>query len=203
MKNNYEEILIKRFNKKIENYGYDIKSLGWDIKKNQNKRFNNIFKIINLKDCKTILDVGCGFGDLFKFIIKKKIKLKYSGIDINNNFIKICKKNFPSKNCKFYNKSIFNHNQSFDLTTSFGLLNYKKCTRSYIKKFVKKCFNKSNKSALIDFISDDQQINRDKFIIYHKPEIILKEIRKVTNNYALLSDYENIPQKEFTIILYK
>ena len=40
-----------------------------------------------------MLDVGCGKGDMLNFIINKKIKtIKYSGLDLNKNFINIAKK---------------------------------------------------------------------------------------------------------------
>ena len=205
MKSNivYEKLLVKRFDKKYKKFGKTIKSLGWDNSKNQRKRFENIFQISNLKKCKNILDVGCGFGDLFLFLKKYKIFLSYTGIDINENFIIINNKNKSLNKCVFDNKSIFDFKKKSDLIVSFGLLNYNKCSNKYVEYFIKECFKKSNKAVLIDFISDDQLNSRYKFINYHKPENIIKIIRKITKNYSLHSNYENIPQKEFTILLYK
>lgn len=72
-KEKYEKLIVKRFNKKFKEFGLNIRSIGWDNNKNQELRFKNIFKVANLKDCKNILDIGCGFGDLSTYIKKKKL----------------------------------------------------------------------------------------------------------------------------------
>ena len=38
----YENLIIRRFNLKFEKFGNNIKSIGWDNKKNQETRFKNI-----------------------------------------------------------------------------------------------------------------------------------------------------------------
>ena len=126
--------------------------------------------------------------EIYIFLLKKnKIKLNYSGIDINKTFIEINKQNKDLKNCKFYNQSIFKFNKKFDVITSFGLLNYKKCTNIYIEKFIKSMFEKTKKAALIDFISEDQKFKKDNFIKYHKPENILKITKKkISKNFLFI-----------------
>ena len=71
--------------------------VGWGSRKTQVLRFENIYKYFN-KDNFSVLDVGCGLGDFYKFLKKKKIKFKYSGIDINEDFINICKKKYKKAN---------------------------------------------------------------------------------------------------------
>lgn len=202
-KKKYEELIVRRFNNKFKKFGLNIKSIGWDNKKNQELRFKNIFKVANLGECRNILDIGCGFGDLAKYLKKQNIKIDYTGIDINDKFIEINKKKINKVKCKFYNCSIFDFKKENDLNVSFGLLNFKKCSNIYVNKFINESFKKSKKASLIDFISNDQQKKRDNFINYYDPEKILKMVRKITKNFSLFSDYKSIPQKEFTIILYK
>ena len=118
-KKKYESLIIKRFNNKFNKFGVNIKSIGWDNKRNQETRFENIFKVANLKECKSLLDIGCGFGDLLKFINKKKLKLNYTGIDINNKFIEINKKTKNKEKFRYYNNSIFDFKKTNDLSVSF------------------------------------------------------------------------------------
>lgn len=200
----YENILVKRYNEKFSIHKNTIKSLGWDNKKNQNIRFLNILKIKNLKNCKSILDIGCGFGDLLRFLKINKIKLSYEGIDINKNFIEKNKKTFNKKN-KFYHKSLSNYSNKKkpDIVACFGLLNYKHNLKNdYISKFILTAYKKSKKVCIIDFISDENK-KKENFIKYHKIINILKIIKKISPNFALYSDYKKIPQKEFCIIMYK
>jgi SAM-dependent methyltransferase len=68
-------------------------TVGWGSKKTQNIRFENIYKYFK-KENFSVLDVGCGLGDFYDFLKKKKIKFKYTGIDINKDFINLCKKKY-------------------------------------------------------------------------------------------------------------
>ena len=64
--------LKKRYDKKYNHHGSTIKSLGWDNKVNQYKRFEIALKDLNINKYSSILDIGCGFGDLLTFLKKKK-----------------------------------------------------------------------------------------------------------------------------------
>lgn len=75
----------------------------WPSKKRQAKEFKIITSYLKLNKNYSLSDYGCGTGDLIKFL-KKKPKIYY-GYDINNKFIKICKKRFPGKKYFFYNSS--------------------------------------------------------------------------------------------------
>ena len=60
---------IERYNKRLKKYGYDSRTLGW-FKGRQPIRSEVVSEIGELDNC-SILDVGCGFGDLDRFLIKK------------------------------------------------------------------------------------------------------------------------------------
>ena len=44
----------------------------------------------------SIIDVGCGFGEYYKYLeINHKLPSKYIGIDCENSMITICKRRLP------------------------------------------------------------------------------------------------------------
>lgn len=53
----------ERFTERYELHGYSPLSLGWDSTQSQQVRFRKLISAINF-DSKSILDIGCGFGDL-------------------------------------------------------------------------------------------------------------------------------------------
>ena len=57
----------KFYNQKYKQYGNSLKSIGWSNKKDQDLRFEKLLLNYDLKN-KVILDVGCGFGDLYFYI---------------------------------------------------------------------------------------------------------------------------------------
>ena len=79
-----------------------------------------------------IYDVGCGFGDLYTFLNKKKIKFDYTGLDINKNFLEFARK----KNARFIQFDLRKDKiPKADWIISSGVFNHKKTTDyTFIKK---------------------------------------------------------------------
>ena len=73
----------KFYTSAIELYGTTAKGVNWHSKRTQELRFNIILDLLpkNIKDF-SIIDAGCGFGDLYLYMLKKKKEPKdYIGID--------------------------------------------------------------------------------------------------------------------------
>ena len=67
----------------IEKFGITARGLNWSSKKNQLIRFEKILEQLP-KDLSelTLIDAGCGFGDFYNYLLKKKRAPKeYIGID--------------------------------------------------------------------------------------------------------------------------
>jgi len=85
-------------------YGISARGLNWSGKDSQYIRFEVITDILKdeLSTC-SIVDAGCGFGDLYLFWQKTGLHVKsYVGIDSMQNSIKICQERLPktSFTCK-------------------------------------------------------------------------------------------------------
>lgn len=57
--------------------------------------FRKIAKLIDLKADETLLDVGCGSGNLLQILHKKYPKSKLAGLDIDPKILKIARRNLP------------------------------------------------------------------------------------------------------------
>lgn len=61
-----------RYAKRLTEFGYDPKTLGWNSGKQQ-ERFQVLTSFVPPEACGSVLDVGCGFGDLYGFLLRKGI----------------------------------------------------------------------------------------------------------------------------------
>lgn len=95
-----------------------FKSLHWSSKETQIKRFEILCQIADLRGRK-VLDLGCGFGDLLGFLKSKNIFVKYSGIDIVEEFILKAKATY--KDGDFLLGNIDNLNIRVDYVLASGL----------------------------------------------------------------------------------
>jgi len=66
--------------------GSELHALGWRGLESQRLRFETLCGIANLNDC-SILDVGCGYGDLRGFLDTRFRAIVYLGIDQMGEFV--------------------------------------------------------------------------------------------------------------------
>jgi hypothetical protein len=67
-----EEIVarsIEKYNSAADKHGISSRSVLWDDQQSQYLRFHELVRYLDLNDSsRTLLDVGCGNGELFKFL---------------------------------------------------------------------------------------------------------------------------------------
>ena len=61
-----------------------------------NESYNAFLNLLS-KPNSSILDIGCGPGNITKYLLSKKPKLKIKGIDVSEKMIKIATKNNPNE----------------------------------------------------------------------------------------------------------
>lgn len=198
MKQKDKLAVISRYNERLTKYGYDPRTLGW-FKARQPVRFRVLSEIGDLDNC-SILDVGCGFGDLYGFLVNIGLNAKYTGYDINPNLIKIAKEKHPSV-C-FEVKDILTDeiNQKFDYVLSSGVFNFKLSdNKSFIQNMFKKMFEISTKGVAVDFMSSYVDFeNEDAY--YANPEEIFSYCKTLSRRVTLRHDYMPF---EFAVYIYK
>lgn len=201
--NKKEKIINLKFYKKLfDKYGDDVKSLEWGSKVSQEKRFKILCEIGNL-DNTSILDVGCGMGDLYYFLKQKRIRFRYTGYDIFPDFIKIAKKKYPMANFKIKDILTQKENKKFDYVFSSGLFNVKVGNNEdFVKKMLKKMFEICKKGVGVNFqsIYCDKEYLNDEDTYFFSPEKVLFTAFQLNRKIILRHDY--MPH-DFTIYIYK
>jgi ubiquinone/menaquinone biosynthesis C-methylase UbiE len=180
----------------FKKYGDNPKSLGWGNGR-QSMRFQILNQIGNFQNC-SILDVGCGFGDFFGFLKHKNIDFNYLGVDINEDFLSMAEKKYPSANFELRDIQKNKFHKKFDWVVGTGLTN-KASTYPHLKNLLKEMFLISKKGVSIDFISNYVDF-KDKSIFYTSPEIMFKFAKTLTRRITSRHDYFPF---EFCLYLYK
>ena len=216
MKNNLKNIsnnMIKRYSDRYDELGYDVKTLGWGSREQQYQRFNDILDIGLLLNNKTLLDIGCGFGDFYTCLKRKSINFDhYTGVDINPDLINEAKSiNKFEKDCNFrvYNILDFKNLQSVDVAFLIGVLNLnlknKADNYDYSFKIIKNAFDLVTESLVINLLDDNltPEYPKEDFVFYHNDIKMTDFASTLTNKFKIKYSSNPIPQKEFNLILYK
>jgi SAM-dependent methyltransferase len=186
------------FNENLRQYGYDPRSLGW-IPGTQEARFQVLTAIGDLEGC-SVLDVGCGFGDLYEYLCRNGIDVDYTGVDLCPDFVEMARKQHPQ--AKFvaadFEEAAFDG--EFDWAFESGVFNYKVSGHeTWLRNMVRKMFRSVRKGIAIDFLN-----RRGGFFfagLYHpEPADIYAFCYKLSRRVTLRCDYK---PTEFCVYVYR
>jgi ubiquinone/menaquinone biosynthesis C-methylase UbiE len=181
-------------NKLFNEFSISEKSLG--LGAGQSIRFQVLNEIGDLRNS-TILDVGCGFGDLYRFLEKKKLNVKYHGVDINQNFIDIAKKRYPHGKFELRDIEKNPFTKKFDYVFGAGIFSLASFKNA--KPIIEEQFRICKKGVAIDFVST-YVTYKDDYLFYTNPEKMFKFAKTLTKRVTLRHDYKPY---EYCIYLYK
>jgi len=183
--------------KSLNEYGDDPRSLHWIDEKSQNTRFEIFASLVNFAD-KSVLDVGCGFGDLFTFFLSRDIPVAYTGIDIIPEFIAQAKEKLPGINFKV--EDIFSIDEEYDYVVACGALNFNVTdSKNYYFSMIKKMFECSKIGLLFNMLNNAEQKTDETYFSYNIEEV-RAYCQTLTKNVTIISDY--IPW-DFTVYMSK
>ena len=189
--------LINYYENSLKEYGDNAQAVHWLNHNTQEIRFEILSKIADLNN-KKILDVGCGLGDLYKFLISKNINTEYSGIDIVPEFIAKAQKHFP--NLKFQIKDISDINEEYDYILASGVFSFNvEDSKNYYFSLIKRIFEHAKYGFAFNMLNSVAHNTDETYFAYDVNEV-LAYCKTLTENVKIVSDY--LPQ-DFTVYMYK
>ncbi|MFA8342132.1 MAG: class I SAM-dependent methyltransferase [Rhodothermaceae bacterium] len=191
---------LEYHNKRFEFYKDNVKSL-WGSEYSQQVRFKVFAKHFDLRNA-NILDVGCGFGDLFGFLKANNINFSnYSGFDINENHLGVAQKKYPAANFQLVDLLKDETTDQFDFVFASGIF-FLKCDNwtEYFLKMVKKMFKLSKKGIAFNLLSC-HSVSPDDVSYYSKPKEIVALLTKELSPFIILD--HSYKQNDYTLFIYK
>ena len=201
----YEDLLQK--------HGDHYLSLDWKSPESQGIRyqiFEDLIFMMGKREGFSVLDVGCGFGDLFAHLKKAGFKFDYTGYDISYKIVDRAARKYPEAN--FEVRDILNDPdpRSFDFVFCCGALNinfednqtHLEHTRSMLLRMFELCKIGAGVSLLSSqamFFLREEELSRSQYF-YFKPEDIIGYAKAMTSRYILRHDYH---AGDFTVYLIK
>lgn len=190
----------------LEKYGISSKSVGWPEEETQILRFEKLLYVIDYKtDPISVNDLGCGYGELFRYLITNKFNIcKYIGYDISENMI-VAAKNYL-KNDSRVNFNLDNKINYFaDFSVSSGIFNVKfeendKVWNEYILEILNNLNQYSSKGFSFNLLSKYVDY-KEPHLFYGDPLYYWSYCRNHFSRYvSLLHDYQLF---ECTIVVKK
>lgn len=191
--------LFDFYNPAIELFGpEEARSLRWSEKKQQQKRFEALAAVGKLEGA-SVLDVGCGFGDLYGFLTGRLTHIDYFGIDINLEMVRVAQEKFPDASFEVADFGAW-RGEPRDYCLASGAFSFKIAKhRDVYLAYIRKLFEYSRVAAAFNLLDARYHIDNDTFAAYD-PEEIYSFCFGLTEKLYLNDQY--LPQ-DFTVYLYK
>lgn len=191
------EATIQRYEKRMTEFGKSPEALGW-FKNRSELRFEILQSRWELSQA-SVLDFGCGFGDLYRYLtINKELDIQYMGIDINPNLIAAARQEWPEIDFRCSNLLTDSFSETVEYIFASGVFNFQ-LADNY--GFVARCFERfsqiAQKGFAVNFLSN--QVDYQLEHTFHAdPAKILSYAYQYSRNVVLRNDYMPF---EFTVFV--
>jgi trans-aconitate methyltransferase len=182
----------------VEHGSHSAHGVHWADEFGQAKRFEILTDVDDIAGS-NVLDVGCGFGDLYKFLLKNKIPVKkYTGIDIIPEYIAIAQERYPDT--EFELKNIFDMTKMHDYVFASGSLNFKVGNyETFYFEMIKRMYSLAKKAMAFNMLNALHHVNNETFAAFH-PDEVATFCETFCTHVQVIQGY--LPQ-DFTIYMYK
>lgn len=199
--------IVKHYENCLKKYGDNHLGVDWPDEEDAFLRYRIMLEIItDQKNC-SLLDFGCGTARLYDLILKNSHQnIKYTGLDISDEFIKVCKQKYPNvtficmdilesaEQIGIYDYIILNGVFTEKLELSFDEM------FGYFKKVIKLLYLKTNKGIAFNVMT--KHVDWEREDLFHLPFDLLASFLKseISSNYIIRNDYGLF---EYTVYLFK
>jgi SAM-dependent methyltransferase len=183
----------ERYSKRLSQFGHSPESLGWGGgTSRQVKRFESLTRFMDSKTDFSLLDVGCGFGDLCGFLRRKGWKGKYLGVDLVPDLIQVAR-NQNYANSEFVVSDASVNLQSlgqYDFVVASGIFNAKLSSDNlvHIEMTLTQMWESSKQAVVVDFMTNKVDFQAEGS--WHTDPAIAYQIgKRISKKVVLLDDY--------------
>ena len=164
--------------------------LGWSSTAEQEARFNAIIDLMDFSEGTSILDLGCGYGDLKARLDQEYRNFDYIGLDHQAEFIASAQKRY--KDCPktwFHQVDVSNCQlPKVDLIIASGALSYYSASAGYYFDMIQRFYNAADRAFIFNML-DNKTFESGELIIAHDKEQIYKACKELCPNATLKEGY--------------
>ncbi len=192
-----------KYNKSFEQHGQSPKALQWASYRSAAVRYKQLVADIQFEG-KTILDAGCGMGDIVPYIHAKTDNFDYTGVDPTKVFIDTASKRYEGHRFIVADPFIDTLDGApFDIVLCSGELNANSGDwLAERKRMISQLFDLSEEALAFNMAGSFDTVSADSAstVAYADASDILEFCKTLTSKLIVRSNYH---RRDFTIVLFK
>jgi len=192
--------VVERYQKRIAEHGATFASLNSGSEAKQDIRHQ--VHSSSLRGVRpSILEIGCGLGDFYRYLLQHLADCSYYGYDIVPEYVEECRRLYPEATFEKRNVFLDGIDGTYDAIVMSQVLNnrYRKSDNMQVmRRALELAFEHTRVSVSVDMISSyvDFQ-NPDLF--YYSPEEVFRMAKSIASRVLLRHDHRGF---EFCIQLF-
>jgi SAM-dependent methyltransferase len=196
-----EEVTSGMYRKLLDEHGFSFKTLNWGSREGQHLRFSVLAQVADLRGC-SVLDVGCGLGDLYGWSKERGLGVVYTGLDLTRELVEQARLRHPEG--RFISGSILDEDifrgEKFDYVLSSGIFyTYRTGAYNWMKSAAGRMWNLCNKGVAFNTLSG-WSVEKDGAEFYADPAETVTLCHAFTPWVSMRHDYH---PRDFTMYMYR
>jgi SAM-dependent methyltransferase len=193
---------VERYERRLREHGHSPQTLGWGTSGREHVRFQVMADVLSEVGAASVLDVGCGFADLFDHLRQQGWDGRYSGIDIVPGLLAEARQRHPGLDLQEADVAAYEPADGFDVVVASGVFNARLSNgdnRQHITRSVTRMHELCRRAVCVDFLSTYVDFQRPE--AWHTdPAWALELGRGLSRRLRLRHDYMPF---EFALIVYR
>ncbi len=195
-----KESTIKVYSGLLRDNGTDSSlGLGWSSKRTQETRFRVLTEIASLAG-HSLLDGGCGVGDLYGYLRRREIAVDYCGLDVCPQMLTAARSKYPAAEFLPGELDASNLGRRFDYVLISGAFNWTISDNFGVaRRGLRQAWEICRKGVACNFLSSREPYKVD-YLYYFSPEDMKAYAESFAGEVTMRHDYK---MNDFTLYLYK
>ena len=188
------QVVLDRYTKRLAALGPVPEALGWT--RNRHILRYHILLEPWRPTTETLLDFGCGFGDLYAYCREHFPDVQYEGVDLNPALVAVGRERYGDARLSARNALRDGLDGRWDLIVASGVFNFKLADNwAFIERVFDLFAHHANKGFAANFLSDRVDFRPDD-TFHADPARVLALAYRYSNRVMLRNDYMPF---EFTV----
>lgn len=186
-----DKVQVKHYHRSRLEHSKDdlLFSQGWTSEDAQKARFDVILGGINFNGL-SVLDVGCGCGDLKAALDKRFADFDYIGLDMQDEFVAAAKERFKEDDKTWFHSVDFSLCElpAVDVVVACGALSYRSENEDYYLKMIEKFYAAANKVFVFNML-DEKGFESGPLLVSHDRQYYYERCMSICDDVVLRNDY--------------
>lgn len=190
--------LARYYQEALQKYGaHSPQALHWKGLHSQQVRFAALCQIANLSKC-SVLDVGCGVGDLYEYLEKHFRNCTYTGVDVVPDMIIEAKGKYPQADFICIDMQEYMKPHDYVLASGALTFNVQEGKQFYFNA-IRHMYDLALKGVAFNVLDSDHYKSNEYYLVYSHREIA-RLCDELGCPYVVSTNYE---VGDFTVFLHK